>query len=139
MAQHQFRLRAAFAYSGDDNKIDHISARILTDDGWVALDLNLATPGFLVFVYSFLVCQHTYFHANSTESDLQLERAELELLLVAGDDWKIESIDVRIDAALRGGEVTAEKRGYIESRMRQCPVSINLKEPENYRIELNFG
>ena len=139
MAQHRFQLRATFAYSGDDTQIDHISARVLTGDGWVALDLSLATPGFLTFVYSFLVCQHTYFHANSTESDLQLERAELELLLVAGDDWRIKSVDLRIEARLRGGEASAEKRDYIESRMRQCPVSINLKEPEDYRIEIDFG
>ncbi len=139
MSQHRFQLRAAFAYSGEDNQIDHISARVLTDGGWAALELNLATPGFLIFVYSFLVCQHTYFRANSTESDLQLDRVEMELLLVAGDDWRIESIDLRVDARLRGGEITAEKRDYIESRMRRCPVSINLNETANYRIELNFG
>ena len=139
MAQHRFQLRATFRYAGDDNRIEGLSAQILTDDGWQALDLNLSTPGFLIFVYSFLVCQHTYFHANCTESGLLLERAEIDLLLVAGDDWRIGQIEVGIRPALRAGEPAAETIAYIESRMRQCPVSINLNDPPDYRISLDFG
>ena len=139
MAEHRFQLRAAFGYGGDDNKIEDISAEILTEDGWDALDLKLSSPGFLIFVYSFLICQHTYFRANCTESGLLLDRAEVELLLVAADDWKIQQIKVAIDTFLRGDAPGQETVDYIESRMRQCPVSINLVEPANYVIETRFA
>ena len=139
MAQHRFKLRACYRYSGEDNQVEGLEAEIQTDDGWQALDLNLSTPGFLIFVYSLLVCQHTYFHANSTETGLQLDRAEVDLLLVAGDDWKIRQIEVGIRSRLRSGEPAAETIAYIVNRMRQCPVSINLDEPENYRIDLDFS
>ena len=139
MAAHRFQLRAHFDYAGENTAIENLGADIRTETGWQALEPELGTPGFLLFVYSLLACQHTYFHANCVESGLRLDRAALELLLVAGDDWKIESVVVRVEAGLRGGEASADKLAYIESRMRQCPVSINLVEPANYRIELNFG
>ena len=68
MAQHRFQLRATFDYSGDNNGIDDIGVEISTDEGWQPLELELASPGFLIFVYSFLVCQHTYFHRMSPEA-----------------------------------------------------------------------
>lgn len=139
MAEHRFQLRATFVYGGEDNRTEELSAEILTDAGWNALDLNLSSPGFLIFVYSFLVCQHTYFHANCTESGLLLDRAHLELLLVAGDDWRIGRVAVEIKSVLRGGKADRKTVDHIESRMRQCPVSINLREPADYRIELEFS
>ena len=138
MAQHRFQLRARFSYSGDNNGIDDIGVEISTADGWQPLELELASPGFLIFVYSFLVCQHTYFHANCGESGLKLDQSQVELLLLADDNWKIERIDVTVAAASSGGDASATIVDYIESRMRQCPVSINLKEPEDYRIKLSF-
>lgn len=139
MAEHRFQLRASFGYDGDDNRIEKLDAEILTDEGWSALDLNLSSPGFLIFVYSFLICQHTYFRANCTESGLLLDRADVELLLIAGDDWKIERVDVDIRSTLRDGEARQDIVDYIRERMRHCPVSINLNEPADYRIALNFG
>ncbi|MGI9319531.1 MAG: hypothetical protein ACR2QW_19535, partial [bacterium] len=115
-----------------------IKADVFTDDGWMPLDLQLKTPGFLIFVYSFLMCQHTYFRANSNESRLRLERSRLNLALSAGDNWRIEQIAVEVKGTLRSGTVDTDTVDYIKSRMRQCPVSINLLEPEEYRIEVDF-
>ena len=139
MSEHPFQLRASFRYSGEDNKIDEIDAKILTDAGWSKLEIANTSPGFLIFVYSFLICQHTYFHANSLERGLLLDRAELELLLRAGDDWKIDKVKVAVNAMLRAGETDSASIDYIKQRMRQCPVSINLQEPPDYRIELQFS
>jgi len=139
MAEHRFQLRASFVYGGEDNSIEKLTAEILTDEGWNPLDLNLSSPGFLIFVYSFLICQHTYFHANCTESGLLLDRADLELLLVAGADWRIERVAVDIKSSLRCGEARRETVDYIERRMRQCPVSINLREPADYGIALELS
>ncbi len=139
MSQHPFQLRASFRYSGEDNKIEEIGAEVLTDAGWNKLEIVNSSPGFLIFVYSFLICQHTYFHANCSERGLLLDHAELELFLHAGDDWKICEVEVGVSAALRAGGATPDTVDYIKQRMRQCPVSINLQEPPDYRIELQFS
>lgn len=139
MPAHPFQLRARFCYSGDDNHLDEISAEVLTDAGWRPLEINNTSPGFLIFVYSFLVCQHTFFHGNCSESGLLLERASAELDLIAADNWKIDRIRVRIEARLRAGTAGQAEIDYIRQRMRLCPVSVNLVEPPDYQIELEFG
>lgn len=139
MSEHPFQLRASFCYSGENNKVDEIDAEVLTDAGWSKLEIANTSPGFLIFVYSFLICQHTYFHANCGEHGLLLDRAELELLLRAGDDWKIDKVKVAVNAVLLGGEADSTSIDYIKQRMRQCPVSINLQEPPDYRIDLQFS
>jgi hypothetical protein len=98
MAGHKFELRADFRYGGDDNRIDHLEAEVLTGDGWQTLQIGNDSPGFLIFVYAFLICQHTYFHANSGEGGLLLKRAKLELSLHTGEDWLIERVSVGINA-----------------------------------------
>ena len=139
MSEHPFQLRASFRYSGEDNKIDKIEAEVLTDAGWSKLEIANTSPGFLIFVYSLLICQHTYFHANCGERGLLLDRARIELLLRAGDDWKIDKVKVTVNAVLGAGEADSASIDYIKLRMRQCPVSINLQEPPDYRIELQFS
>jgi len=139
MADHVFELRAAFQYSGDDNKIDQLEAEVLTEDGWRALQIGNDSPGFLIFVYAFLICQHTYFHANSGESSLLLKQAKLELSLHTDEDWQIDQVKVGINAVLRAGDADSASIDYIKQRMRLCPVSVNLKEPQDYRFELEFG
>ena len=138
MSTHQFRLRAEFGYNGDDNQLQRLQPEIFTGDGWTALDLGVDSPGFLIFVYSFFICQHTFFHGNCTERGLLLDSADEILELVTGEDWKIERIDVSIHAELRGGSADTGTIASIEQRMRQCPVSINLDEPGDYTIELSF-
>ena len=139
MSEHSFQLRASFGYRGDDNQISAIDSELLTSDGWCKFELANTTPGFLIFVYSLLICQHTYFHGNCTEQGLLLDHADAELSLLAADNWKIERIEVSIKASLRGGIAEQPAIDYIKQRMRLCPVSINLKEPQDYRIELDFG
>ncbi len=139
MAEHVFELRTVFQYSGDDNKIDHLDAEVLAEEGWRPLQIDNHSPGFLIFVYAFLICQHTYFHANSGESGLLLDRVRLELFLRAGNDWRIDKVKVGISADLRSGKADSSCVDYIKQRMRLCPVSINLREPHDYQIELEFS
>lgn len=139
MSDHSFQLRATFRYCGEDNKIEEIDAQVLTDTGWSKLEISNTSPGFLIFVYSFLVCQHTYFHANSCERGLLLDHAKLELSLRAGEDWKIDKVEVVTNAILRSGDADSSTVKYIRQRMRQCPVSVNLQEPPDYRIKLLFS
>ncbi|NCF36231.1 MAG: hypothetical protein GWP56_07560 [Gammaproteobacteria bacterium] len=139
MSGHSLELRASFRYSGDDNHLDQIDAEVLTDQGWKPLQIENSSPGFLLFVYSFLICQHTYFHANSTERSLLLERASLDLSLTADEGWRIQKVGVAIDSKLRGGTADPAAIDHIKQRMRLCPVSVNLVEPPDYRINLKFS
>ena len=139
MSAHPFLLRASFGYSGENNNIDRISAQVWSDNDWNSLEINNASPGFLIFVYSFLICQHTYFHANCNERDLLLDHSEVELDLHADNDWKIQQLNVGIDATLRDGNPEQATIDYIEGRMRKCPVSVNMQEPPDYQIELQFN
>jgi len=139
MANHNFDLRTVFHYRGDDNKIDYLEAEVLTEDGWQTLQIGNDSPGFLIFVYAFLICQHTYFHANSSESGLLLDHTKLELTMCTDENWKIDQVKVKVNATLRAGKADSTGIEYIKQRMRQCPVSVNLKEPSDYRIELDFG
>ncbi len=139
MSDHTFQLRAVFDYSGDDNNNDQISAQIFSDNNWNSLEISNSSPGFLIFVYSFLICQHTYFHANCGERGLLLEAVVVELSLHADNDWKIQQVIVVMDATLRGGNPDQATIDYIKGRMRQCPVSVNMQEPPHYQIELQFS
>jgi len=132
MSDHPFQLRASFDYSGDDNNIDQISAQACSDNSWNNLEIGNSSPGFLIFVYSFLICQHTYFHANCSERGLLLDHSEIELDLRAGDDWKIQQVKVSVDATLRGGDPQKATIDYIKERMRECPVSVNMHELPEY-------
>ena len=138
MSDHPFQLRASFDYSGGNNNIDQISAQVWSDNSWNSLEISNASPGFLIFVYAFLICQHTYFRANCNERDLLLDHSEVELELRADNDWRIQQVNVGIDAALRSGNPEQATIDYIEGRMRQCPVSVNIQEPPDYQIELQF-
>ncbi|MDH3219735.1 MAG: hypothetical protein OEO19_09400 [Gammaproteobacteria bacterium] len=138
MAEHRFSLRASFNYRGEENKLARLEVELLTDEGWIPLKLGVKSPGFLLFVYSFFICQHTYFHANSTERGLQLERADETMELRADGDWKLKRVKITIDAVLREGSADRESIAYIRRRMRHCPVSINIMEPPDYHVALNF-
>ncbi|MDH3387972.1 MAG: hypothetical protein OEN02_08700 [Gammaproteobacteria bacterium] len=138
MAEHRFSLRASFHYQGEKNKLHRLEAELLTDEGWIPLKLGVKSPGILLFVYSFFVCQHTSFHANSTERGLRLKRADETMELRAGGDWKLKRVKLVIDAVLREGSADQGSIAYIRRRMRQCPVSININEPPDYHIALNF-
>ena len=139
MSDHPFQLQAVFDYSGDDNNVDQINAQIFSNNSWNSLEISNSSPGFLIFVYAFLICQHTYFHANCGERGLLLETAAVELSLHADNDWKIQRVNVGIDATLRRGNPDKVTIDYIEGRMRQCPVSVNMQEPPQYQIELQFS
>lgn len=128
-----------FDYSGDDNNIDQINAQIFSNNSWISLEISNSSPGLLIFVYSFLICQHTCFHANCGERGLLLETAAVELSLHANNDWKIQRVNVGIGATLRGGNPDEVTIDYIEGRMRRCPVSVNMQEPPQYQIELQFS
>ncbi len=138
MSERNFHLRSRVTYAQPDNKVDTLEVEIEADGQWRPFVLNEVTPGFEVFVYSMLSCQHTYFRLNCAENDLLLERAEGDILMGADIDWNLELIQVEIRASLVRGQVNADLVDYIVGRMGQCPVSRNTKDAAVTRIDVNF-
>ena len=127
-SQHDFHMRLRCRYEGDENKVATLEVEHLVDGEWQALDLGISSPGFEVFVYAVFTCQHTYFRTNCAERGLVLDSAEGSILVGTDSDWVMDAMKVRISARLRGGAARPEDIDYIVARMRQCPVSSNIRE-----------
>ncbi len=70
MDGHLFNMRLGCSYSGDKNSISDLEVKHRVRDRWRRLDLSITTPGFDIFVYSALACQHTCFLINCAERGL---------------------------------------------------------------------
>jgi hypothetical protein len=127
MNERSFRLRQFCRYEDPDNSIADLEVEVLADGRWEPIDLNMHTPGFLLFVYTILTCQHRYLRANCAEKGLRLESADGSIDLLADEDWCVRKMHIRFDACLKSGSPTREDVDYIVARMKQCPVSKNLK------------
>ena len=136
MNDRSFRLRQFCRYQDPDNSIADLEVEVLTDGRWGMLDVNIHTPGFLLFVYTILTCQHRYLRANCAEKGLRLESAEGSIDLLASEDWSVRKMHIRFDGRLKSGTPTREDVDYIVSRMEQCPVSKNLKPVPDARMEI---
>ena len=130
MTRHIFNLRLSATYESSENNVATLEVQALSEDGWEPLDLNITTPGFLVYVYSIFTCQHLFLRTNSTERDLVLASSRGEILVETSEDWHLENVDVKFDVNLVSGDAKEENIDYIISRMKQCPVSKNL--PSNF-------
>ncbi|MBT8126846.1 MAG: hypothetical protein HKP12_00820 [Gammaproteobacteria bacterium] len=130
MTRHIFNLRLSATYESSENDVATLEVQALSEDGWEPLDLNITTPGFLVYVYSLFTCQHLFLRTNSTERDLVLASSRGEILVETSEDWHLENVDVKFDVNLVSGDAKEDNIDYIISRMKQCPVSKNL--PSNF-------
>ena len=141
MSKHIFNLRMRATYKPAENEIDTLDVDVLADDGWTALDFNLKTPGFLIYVYAMFTCQHLYLRTNGTERGLSFASSTGQILVEASEDWFLEKADVRFRVQLRSGAASEDNTGYIVSRMKQCPVSKNLPAgiDVNTRVEFDKG
>jgi hypothetical protein len=136
MNEHSFRMRLFCHYDDPDNRITDLDVEVLADGRWEALDLTVHTPGFLLFVYTILTCQHRYLWTNCAEKGLRLESGSGSIDLLACEDWRVRKMHIRFDVRLKSGAPTREDVDYIVARMVQCPVSKNLKEIPDARTEI---
>ena len=134
--ERSFRLRQSCRYEEPDNSIADLAVEVLADAGWESLDVNLHTPGFVLFVYTILSCQHRYLRTNCAEKGLRLASAYGSIDLVANADWFVKKLRIRFDLRLGSGAPTREDLDYIIGRMEQCPVSKNLKAIPDSRTEI---
>jgi hypothetical protein len=136
MNERSFRVRLTCRYEDPDNSVADLSVEVLTDGGWENLDVNVQTPGFLLFVYTILSCQHRYLRTNCAEKDFRLESACGSIDLLATEDWFVRRMYIRFDLRLVSGNPTRDDLDDIVGRMEQCPVSKNLKPISDSRTEI---
>lgn len=128
MSEREFNMRLNCAYEGDNNTVRRLEVEHKVNGEWKPLELGLASPGFDIFVYSMLTCQHMYFRVNCAERGLALNSAKGSIFIGTGNDWKIETLQVDFSGELGGSHASREDIEFIVSRMKQCPVSCNIRE-----------
>ena len=128
MIEREFSMRLTGTYEGDSNTIGRLEVDQRIDGAWQPLELGTSSPGFDIFVYSLFTCQHMYFRANCAERGLVLDSAEGSIFIGTRNDWKIETLQVSFSGLLCRGKASQDDIDYIVSRMKQCPVSRNLRE-----------
>ena len=127
MTERSFHMRLFCRYAEAENAVTDLKVDVLTDGQWENLDLHPETAGFLVFVYAIFSCQHLYLRTNCAERGLLLDSAEGAIELVASEDWEVQKLHVNFDISLKSGHPSGDDVSYIIERMKQCPVSRNLK------------
>jgi len=134
-----FQMLLHSQYSDDKNTIDHLHIEHLIDDEWQEFELDLLSPGFDIFMYAILTCQHMYMRVNCAERGLQLGSSEGSITVGADDDWNLETLEIDFTVTLSSGHVDQEHTDYIISRMRQCPVSRNIRDIPDVQTRITFG
>lgn len=138
MSERSFHLRMKADYGQPENTIVGLLVEKNQDGLWQDFVLSGLSPGFEIFVYSIFTCQHTYFRINAAEQGLVLASGHGEIELGTDEDWMLDRIKVDFRARLASGEATPEAVEYIMQRMRQCPVSKNIREPGVLQINAAF-
>lgn len=138
MSDLTFQMLLECHYSGDKNDVDQLHVEHLVDGDWQILDLNTRTPGFDIFMYAILTCQHTYFRTNAAERKLIMASSEGLITLNADKHRSMQSLHIDFNGKLRSGTVTDEAVSYISQRMALCPVSLNLKPIADSKTTVSF-
>jgi len=130
-----FHLKLKSSYQTDKNEIEDLAIEVLHDNTWEDLDLNIRSPGFLLYINALFSCQHLYMRTNSAECNLILESSSGEIIVNAGEFWNLKDVSVSFNAKIKSGSATDENIQYISERMTHCPVSSNL--PENLKMDIS--
>ena len=128
MSERNFSMRLKSSYEGDTNAVTSLEVEHKVGDQWQPLDLNEASPGFDIFVYAIFACQHRFFRVNCAERNLILNSAAGSIVIGADNSWNMEILKIHFSGQLGSGKVAPGDIDYIISRMKQCPVSLNIRE-----------
>ena len=138
MEQRRFQYRLACSYEGSDNEIKDLDVEVLNKDVWEKLDLSILTPGFLVFCYGILSCQHLYLRINAKERGLTLKSMTGSIDVTTTGDWIIQKRHIQFDVVLASGTPSNDDVNYIVERMHHCPSTINLRDAPDAETRVNF-
>ena len=128
LSERNFSMRMQCSYEGDTNAIAELVVEHEVEGQWQPLELGLTAPGFDIFIYAVFTCQHLYFRVNCAERGLLLNSAGGSIVIGAGADWNMETLQVHFSGQLRSGQASRDDIDFIVARMKQCPVSRNLRE-----------
>ena len=128
MSKRNFDMRLKCQYEGDTNDIAGLGVEHKVDNEWVSLDLGIASPGFDIFVYAIFACQHRFFRVTCAERKLCLNSAEGSITIGADKDWHMETLQVHFSGKLDSGQPGPHDIDAVVARMKQCPVSRNLRD-----------
>jgi uncharacterized OsmC-like protein len=138
MSERIFRMQMSCGYQEPDNMVASLQVKVFEEEEWQAFDLNVGSPGFLVFVYAVLSCQHMHMRLGCVDRGLHLGSADGEIEVVTTEDWMITRLQVFFSALLVSGEPGAEDKAAIIQRMKNCPVSRNLTFAAQTETQLEF-
>ena len=128
MSERNFSMRMHCTYEGDTNTVAGIDVEHQVEGQWQPLELALTAPGFDIFVYAVFTCQHLYFRTNCAERGLVLSKAEGSIAVGADAEWGMDTLRVHFSGQLGSGQASQDDIDYIVGRMKQCPVSHNLRD-----------
>ena len=138
MSDRHFNMRLDCTYGGEENSIAALEVEHQVDGEWQPLELAVTSPGFDIFVYSLLHCQHTYFRLNCAERGLILGSASGSIHVSTDADWNMLEMQVQMAGQLLSGTASEDDIDYIVGRMRQCPASRNIREPAAARTTISL-
>jgi hypothetical protein len=128
VSERNFSMRLKSSYEGDTNTVASLAVEHKVGDQWQPLDLDVASPGFDIFVYAIFACQHRFFRVTCAERKLILNSAAGTIVIGADNSWNMEILKIHFSGQLGSGQVSPGDIDYIVSRMKQCPVSLNIRE-----------
>ena len=138
MSDLTFQMLLHCQYTNDENDVDQQVVEHLVENNWQELALSNNSPGFDIFMYAILTCQHTYFRSNAAEYGLVLSSSEGLITIIADEHRSIRTLHVDFKGKLKKGIAKAEMVDSIAARMELCPVSINLKDILDRKTTLVF-
>ena len=138
MSNFTFQMILRCNHTGDENDISHLAVEHLVDGDWQELTLSTDSPGFDIFMYAILTCQHMYFKNNAAEYGLIMNSSEGFITVIADEHRSIQSLHVDFKGKLKKGVANTEMINSIAARMNLCPVSINLKDFSDRKITVAF-
>ena len=138
MTDRIFNMRLSCAYTGDENDIKQQEVELLSDGMWQTFDLGMQSAGFLILVYAIFSCQHRMYRVTSAKQALLLDSARGSIHVTTDSDWKIKTLQIEFEGKVLTGKARQEDIDIITSAMRNCPVSVNIREAEEDTCNISF-
>lgn len=137
MVTRRIQLWVEARYKGEDNAISQLALFQKKEGGWHPFSVIETTPPFTMFVYSILACQHRQLASNAAGLRLVMSSASGGIVLRAGMDWDIRTIEVEFDVELAAVEAGKDTASRIAEKMKRCPLSRNLAGDFATRLYFN--
>ena len=138
MTDRIFNMRLSCTYTGDENDIKQQETELLVDGMWQTFNLEMQSAGFLILVYAIFSCQHRMYRVKSAKQALMLDSARGSIHVTTDNDWKIKTLQVEFQGKLLTGKARQEGIDIIINAMKNCPVSVNLREAEEDSCNISF-